>query len=256
MCKQPMCICAGAVEVSADCYYLGAADHERLERTERERERQVRAARDARGTRHAQLTQVCARHHGHAQARENVRPMPDELQREYDVDHEVECDLERRARIAEGITFPAHYLDSSHHGGCVDRPWVRADEREREREERRARTGGPPPHRDEERYGPLAHNPEGDEAFRSDRRAWYERATGESLAGVSLAEQWQRADAYARRFRVYSDGRAQAVVPPVAPPARSQSSTSRPVRPLSDDFDDWGDSERGAAVNGYGTDSD
>ena len=35
-------------------------------------------------------------------------------------------------------------------------------------------------------------NPEGDEAFRKDRRVWYEHVTGESFEGVSLTEQWQR----------------------------------------------------------------
>ena len=62
--------------------------------------------------------------------------------------------------------------------------------------------------RDDDRYGSLAQNPEGDEAFRKDRRAWYEHVTGESFEGVSLSEQWERVDVLARGWRAYSDGRA------------------------------------------------
>ena len=69
-------------------------------------------------------------------------------------------------------------------------------------------TNDRPPHRDDERYGPLADNPVGDEDFRADRALWYENVTGESLDGLSLAEQWQLCDAVARRFRAYSDSRA------------------------------------------------
>ena len=50
-------------------------------------------------------------------------------------------------------------------------------------------------------------NLEGDDAFRKDRRAWYEHVTGESLEGVSLTKQWQRARDLARAWRAYSDGR-------------------------------------------------
>ena len=58
------------------------------------------------------------------------------------------------------------------------------------------------------RYGPVKDNAAGDEAFRADRVAWDERATGDSLDGRSLAEQRRLCDAIARRFRAYSDGRA------------------------------------------------
>ena len=85
----------------------------------------------------------------------------------------------------------------------------REEREERERLERMARAGIPPPRRKDERYGPLAHNPKGDEAFRLDRRVWYEQVTGKSFEGVSLAEQWQRADDLARSWRAYSDGRPQ-----------------------------------------------
>ena len=39
---------------------------------------------------------------------------------------------------------------------------------------------------------------------------WYEHVTGEPLQGLTLAEQWERVDVIARRFRAYSDGRAEA----------------------------------------------
>ena len=44
-----------------------------------------------------------------------------------------------------------------------------------------------PPYRDDERYGPLASNPTGDEDYRKDRAVWYEHMTGQSLDGLSLA---------------------------------------------------------------------
>ena len=71
----------------------------------------------------------------------------------------------------------------------------------------------PPPRRDETRFGSLANNSDGDEAFRKDRAVWYEHVTGESLNGLPLTEQWERVDVIARRFRAYSDGRANRAVP-------------------------------------------
>jgi hypothetical protein len=117
--------------------------------------------------------------------------------------------------VPEGATMPAHWLDSSHSGGSVDRPWERAERERAEREEREqcerlermARANVPPPRRDDERYGPRAHNPDGDEEFRKDRKVWYEHVTGESLDGVGLTEQWQRVDVLARAWRAWSNGR-------------------------------------------------
>jgi hypothetical protein len=57
----------------------------------------------------------------------------------------------------------------------------------------------PPPQRDA--YGPRASNPQGSEQFRRDRAVWYEEATGESLEGVSLTEQWIRTHKVSRAFR-------------------------------------------------------
>ena len=85
---------------------------------------------------------------------------------------------------------------------------MREAQEERERMKRMAHTGIPPPRREEERYGPLAQNPDGNERFRKDRSVWYEHATGESLAGASLAEQRERVDVPARAWRAYGDGRA------------------------------------------------
>ena len=122
-------------------------------------------------------------------------------------------------------TAHPHWLD------FVDRPWERAEqeqeraEREQERREERehcerlermTRANLPPPHRDDARYAPLASNAAGDEAFRKDRAVWYEHVTGESLDGLSVAEQWERVDAVARRFREYTDGRAPRVQDHVA----------------------------------------
>ena len=114
-----------------------------------------------------------------------------------------------------GATFPVHWLDSTQNGGPVSRPWeiaererrLQEEREERERLERMQRAGIPPPRRDDQRYGPLAQNPEGDEKFRKDRKVWYEHVTGESLEGASLTEQWQRVDVLARGWRAYSDGR-------------------------------------------------
>ena len=65
-----------------------------------------------------------------------------------------------------------------------------------------------PPYREDARYGALTNNSSGNDAFHKDRAVWYEHVTGDSLDGLSLAEQRERVDVIARRFRVYNDGRA------------------------------------------------
>lgn len=66
----------------------------------------------------------------------------------------------------------------------------------------------PPPLRDDPKYGQRSANPRGDERFRADRVSWFQSVTGESLEGLSLAEQWQRAHRVARAFRADTrDGR-------------------------------------------------
>ena len=82
---------------------------------------------------------------------------------------------------------------------------------ERERQEREARwarerAAGPPPRREEPRFGPRG-DAAGDILFRTERETWYQRFTGSSIKGVSLQQQNELCDTYARRFREYSDGR-------------------------------------------------
>ena len=172
---------------SGDCHYLGAADHERLEEQERAQQ-------------------------------ESTEPLRPDRSDAFELERERELEEQGRISAVHGVpwhevpagsTEPAHWLDH------IDRPWeriererARQEERENhERVERMARAGIPPPRRDHDRYGSLAQNPEGDEAFRKDRRAWYEHVTGESFEGVSLSEQWERVDRLARGWRAYSDGR-------------------------------------------------
>ena len=197
---------AAADESSADCHYDGRADHELLVR----RERYDRIAR-------ALLRK------GRDGPIRVQRGSCDTLDR---VELECECVLEEQGRVSQihgrawhtvpqGTTAPWHWLDDA-----VDRPHERmereraqCEEREhRERLERMARANIPPPRREDERYGALADNAEGDEDFRTDRTVWYE---GESLEGLSLAEQRECVDVIARRFRAYNDGRP-ARLPPMS----------------------------------------
>ena len=72
----------------------------------------------------------------------------------------------------------------------------------------RERHTGPPPSRDEPRFGPRG-DAVGDQLFREQRAAWYHQFTGKSIAGISLQEQNELCDAIARRFREYNDGRTE-----------------------------------------------
>jgi hypothetical protein len=88
-----------------------------------------------------------------------------------------------------------------------------AQKAERERMTRALHAGVPPPRRSD-----YATGEEGRDAFRADRRAWYERATGDSLEAVSVAEQHRLCHEFARRFRTYTDGRPdRAATPPPDP---------------------------------------
>ena len=99
--------------------------------------------------------------------------------------------------------------------GEASRP--RADcEWEKQAEERcarkeRERAAGPPPYREEPRFGPRG-DTAGDELFRKERAMWYEKFTGRSIVGAGLQEQNELCDAIARRFRAYSDGRRDEAV--------------------------------------------
>ena len=79
-----------------------------------------------------------------------------------------------------------------------------AREVERQRMVRAMHAGVPPPRRAE-----YAEGEEGREAFRAKRREWYELATGDSLEGVSTAEQHRLCNAFARRFRAYTQTAAR-----------------------------------------------
>ena len=81
---------------------------------------------------------------------------------------------------------------------------LRAEERQVRK--KRERAAGPPPYREQARYGPRG-DAAGDDLFRNDRAIWYEKFTGRSIADVSLQEQNELCDAVARRFRAYTDGR-------------------------------------------------
>ena len=163
-------------EESADCFYDGAAAHERLAQAER-----------------------LAR-------RVEQKDTPDEC----DGDRVLHDD----ARRSMFYGTPAANLQP---GLAAPRDWNEADvlhAREVEREERRcldraAREGFPPPHRSDEKYGSQVQNPEGDDCFRHDRRDWYEQVTQDSLEDVPLSEQWRICHEFARRYRKYTDGRAQ-----------------------------------------------
>ena len=78
---------------------------------------------------------------------------------------------------------------------------------ERRMRKQRERKAGPPPSREQPRYGPRG-DAVGDALFRKERAAWYEAFTGCSIADASLQEQNTLCDAIARRFRTYTDGRS------------------------------------------------
>ena len=70
----------------------------------------------------------------------------------------------------------------------------------------RERAAGPPPYREQAKYGPRG-DQAGDDMFRIDRERWYEEFTGRSIADMSLQAQNDLCDAIARRFRTYTDGK-------------------------------------------------
>ena len=101
------------------------------------------------------------------------------------------------------------WLEERLNGGWGERRVQTQWERERqERESRwaRERATGPPPRREEPRFGPRG-DAAGDQLFRDKRAEWYQKFTGRSIEGVSLRDQNELCDKYARRFRDYSDGR-------------------------------------------------
>ena len=135
---------------------------------------------------------------------------------DYENDYEQNCEQElaRRERISrvagrpwdevrEVCVLPWHWWDDL--GRREKHEWPHeAHERLLQLQERQ----DPPPLRDDPKYGQRSANPQGDEQFRADRALWFESVTGESLEGLSLAEQWRRVDRVARAFRAHTrDGR-------------------------------------------------
>merc|ERR1711871_1072449 len=82
---------------------------------------------------------------------------------------------------------PEWYLETG-----LDHLWE-----ERERIHRMECAGIPPPTRDDECYALQ----NGDNVFHEDLCTWYEGVTGESLEGMSVIEQSQRAGMLAHRWR-------------------------------------------------------
>ena len=188
---------------SADCHYDGAAVHEQLQRDEQYQ--RIKKALLEKGQ-HGPI-RVCAKH-----VLSNDMADPD---LEYDLanaEHGRISLIHGRPwdEVPPNATAPVHWFDS------LRRPWEQEEweqeQREkrehRERLERMRRANIPPPYREDARYGALTNNSSRNEAFHKDRAVWYEHVTGDSLDGLSLAEQRERVDVIARRFRVYNDGRA------------------------------------------------
>ena len=135
---------------------------------------------------------------------------------DYENDYEQMCEQEiaRHDRISyvagrpwdevrEGSVLPWHWSDDL--GRKEEHEWPHEVRTRLEQVQERA---DPPPLRDDPKYGQRSANPQGDEQFRADRALWFERVTGESLEGLSLAEQWRRVHRVARAFRADTrDGR-------------------------------------------------
>ena len=179
---------------SADMYYDGPADHERMEQQERlERERRQ----------HRGFITVSVHAVSGAVAVELQVAGEDYLN-----GYELDCErwLEEDGRRSSFYGKPAGELPAAAAPPPLGYLGPQHTVREQEAPKRVA---SPPPHREQVRYGPLAQNPVGDAKFRKDRAAWYERTTGQKLAGT-LAEQNELCDALARGFRADStrSGRA------------------------------------------------
>ena len=175
----------------ADCYY------ESLEEFDNWLRRQRAAERAAKGV--------------------GPAPQPGDLQPGQSIDDWWDnfCDLEY-SRAAGELPFNAipfgNGIDASNlsrdlRAQAEDRQAQREASRDGTAKAARERAAGPPPRREQTRYGPRG-DATGDEVFRKDRERWYECFTGVCIANASLQEQNELCDAIARRFREHSDGRA------------------------------------------------
>ena len=177
---------ASEPEESADCFYEGAATHERLAQADRV------------GRANGRAEPRVDYHNDYEQDRE--RALHDDARRFVFYEKPVS------AYLQPGLAAPDGWSEADVlHAREVER-------QEHRRLERAAREGFPPPHRSDARYGPQVQNPVGDDCFRDDRREWYEQVTGVSLTGAPLSEQWRLCDTLARRYRQYTDSRAARVV--------------------------------------------
>ena len=167
---------------TADMYYDGPADHERMERA-------------------ARLERECRRGFVTVSVRAVSEFVAVELQiagEDYANGYELDCErwLEEDGRRSSFYGKPASQLPATVAApppGFLSPPHV-------PREQVSECMASPPPYREEARYGPLANNSMGDQKFRKDRAAWYERTTGQKLTG-SLARQNELCDTVARGFR-------------------------------------------------------
>ena len=162
---------------SMDCHFVGAADHARLEqRAQYDLLAQALLAKGGRGPLRLRLLQV------HNDDRSDA----------YEWDAERALDNDGRRSGFYGTPagdLPAH--------AEAPRDWTPQEQLRMERAQER----GPPPWRDDPRYGPRANNPEGDARFRDDRAEWYQAIMGEPLPN-DLKQQWRLCHAVARRYRV------------------------------------------------------
>ena len=168
---------------SADMFYEGPSDWEAQERREREAKREAKAA----AAEAAAAAENDAAEAGDEPAPRQTDDLPPGMSIDDWWDRECSCEYTRLENLAKKANRDA------------------AKEPHEERREREL-AAGPPPRREQEKYGPRG-DAAGDAIFRKDREAWYQRYTGRSIADISLQEQNEVCDAIARRFREYTDGR-------------------------------------------------
>ena len=177
-------------EYSADCFYEGPNDHNIAER----HERRERLRREQPG--YVQLTLQPRSRRTFTAVKWTVKVQLQVIQEDYNDGYELDQDrwVNEDGRRSHFYGVPAGDLPSSAAApfGCVPTIGLPAGKP----------ATVPQPHRDNVAvYGPLANNPDGDRAFRTDRALWYESVTHQRLTGT-VTEQWQKVDAVARSFRV------------------------------------------------------
>ena len=195
---------------SADMYYEGLEEWDNRQHRERKAERAAMAA--------AAVADTPADTHEGASAA--YEPHPSDLRPGQSIDDwwDTFYDLEY-ARAAGELPFNAIPLGNGIDASDLTK-YLRSQAMERQAQREadrigtaqvaRERAAGPPPRREQSRYGPRG-DTAGDKLFRTDREDWYERFTGRSITGVSLQEQNELYDVIARRFREYTDGRPTAL---------------------------------------------